>query len=316
MKRICLFAGYDQHGKIHDYVVYFLKELSAISDIYYMADNILSKEEKSKIKSYTMGVYGFNHEKYDFGSWQELIKIIGWKKLKEYDELILANDSVFGPLYSIVDFFEKIEKDIEWEVIGITEESDVKNNQVYNFLQSYFLVIKNHVFTQDYFQKFIQEIKQYNEKSHVVFFGEISLSALFIQNKVNCKKVVKDLIDPFTMWKTIIQHKSPFIKKAKFINKSYYNKHESIYNYEKYVYNYTSYNPKLITNYIKDYINIEYFSKKRYLFKSIMLYLKYIRKRLFTINIKKYKKKVIIFGITIINNDIRKEIFKTINEGL
>ena len=39
MKRLCLFAGYDKNCIIRDYVIYYIKELSALSDVYYMADN-------------------------------------------------------------------------------------------------------------------------------------------------------------------------------------------------------------------------------------------------------------------------------------
>lgn len=78
MKRICLFAGYDSNNIIHDYVVYYIKELSTVADVYYMADNEISDDEKSKIAPYVKGAYGYKHGKYDFGSWQELIKIIGW----------------------------------------------------------------------------------------------------------------------------------------------------------------------------------------------------------------------------------------------
>ena len=55
MKRICLFAGYDKNNIIHDYVVYYLKELSSVSDVYYMADNEISDEENGKILPYVNG---------------------------------------------------------------------------------------------------------------------------------------------------------------------------------------------------------------------------------------------------------------------
>ena len=126
MKRICLFAGYDSNNIIHDYVVYYLKELSTVADVYYMADNEISDDEKEKIAPYVKASYGINHKKYDFGSWQELIKIIGWEKISEYDELILANDSVFGPLYPMKKLFEKLEQDKAWEVCGITEECSIE----------------------------------------------------------------------------------------------------------------------------------------------------------------------------------------------
>ena len=125
MKRICLFAGYDKNNIIHDYVVYYLKELSTVSDVYYMADNEISDAEKSKIAPYARGgVYGFNHGKYDFGSWQELINIIGYDKLSEYDELILANDSMFGPLFPFEKYFKKMENDSEWDICGINRNYD------------------------------------------------------------------------------------------------------------------------------------------------------------------------------------------------
>ena len=101
VKRICLFAGYNADEIIEDYVVYLIEKLSLVSDVYYLAENNLPDEEKSKITPYVKAAYGFKHEKYDFGSWQELINILGWEKLAEYDELILTNDSIIGPVYNI-----------------------------------------------------------------------------------------------------------------------------------------------------------------------------------------------------------------------
>lgn len=77
MKRICLFAGYDKNNIIQEDVIYYIKELSTIADVYYMADNSLNKKEKDKLLKYTKGIYGYHHGKYDFGSWQELIYKIG-----------------------------------------------------------------------------------------------------------------------------------------------------------------------------------------------------------------------------------------------
>ena len=71
MKRICLFAGYSSKGIIEDYALYYMQELSKISDVYYLADNIVMPEYIEKITPYVKGAYGYKHGKYDFGSWQE-----------------------------------------------------------------------------------------------------------------------------------------------------------------------------------------------------------------------------------------------------
>ena len=318
MKRICLFAGFNKNNKIEDYVVYYLKELSTVSEVYYMADNEISDEEKSKIMPYVKGAYGFNHKKYDFGSWQELINILGWEKISEYDELILANDSVFGPLYPIKELFEKIEKDKEWEVCGITEECSIqkeKNNySINNFIQSYFLIIKNKVFMASFFQQFFHDYKYYPNKEDVVYYGEKKLSKLLLENKIKTKKLINDLYDPFKEWKKLITAGSPFIKKSKFINKEYINQYQTLYNYKNFIEKNTKYNVSFIDNYLlSNNKDIPYFSSFKYLLITIYSNIKTMRKKIFNINIKKYKKEIILFGIIILKKDYKKSIFNTVN---
>ncbi len=318
MKRICLFAGFNKNNKIEDYVVYYLKELSTISEVYYMADNEISDDEKSKIMPYVKGAYGFNHKKYDFGSWQELIKIIGWEKISEYDELILANDSVFGPLYSMQDFFNKIEKDTDWEVCGITEECSIqkeKNNYfINNFIQSYFLIIKNKVFMAVFFQQFFRDYKYYPKKEDVVYYGEKKLSKLLLENKIKTKKLINDLYDPFKEWKKLIAAGSPFIKKSKFINKEYINQYQTLYNYKNFIEKNTNYNVSFIDNYLLSHNkDTAYFSSFKYMLITIYSNMKIMRKKIFNINIKKYKKEIILFGIIFLKKDYKKSIFNTVN---
>ena len=321
MKRICLFAGYDNKNIIHDYVVYYIKELSTVADVYYMADNEISEHEKAKITPYVKGAYGFNHKKYDFGSWQELIKIIGWEKISEYDELILANDSVFGPLYPIKELFDKIEKDRQWDVCGMIEESSFRKEngtkKLYNFLQSYFLVIRNKVIKDKNFQCFMEQITIHKDKGDVVYYGEISLSQLFIDKGFTCKKIISGRKDPFKMWKSLIKHdKFYFIKKSKFVEKSYYNQIESVYNYQSVLKKYTDYNVQLIDDYISFRELANYFKSTNYMIKSLFNYLKYIRKKFLQINIGKNKKIITVFGINLYYFDSKKEIFPTINSEI
>ena len=319
MKRICLFAGYDSKNIIHDYVIYYLKELSTVADVYYMADNEISEHEKAKITPYVKGAYGFNHKKYDFGSWQELIKIIGWEKISEYDELILANDSVFGPLYPIKELFERLEKDKEWEVCCITEECSIektlKTYTVNNFIQSYFVIIKKNIFMQDYIKQFFHDYTLYTSKADVVLNGEKKLSKILIKNNVAIKKIVEKLYDPFKEWKSILKSGSPFIKKSKFINKEYNTKYETLYNYNKFIDTYATYNITLIDNYLKlCNINKDYFNNMSYILVTIIENLKHLRKKFFYSKYKPYRKKVIIFGITIVKKDYKQSKFKTINK--
>lgn len=152
-KRLCLFAGFDKNGEIADYVIYYLKALAEIADVYYWGEFEASETEKAKIKPYCKSVYCKSHGKYDFGSWQELMRKIGREKIEAYDEVILANDSCYGPLFDLSETFQEMDKR-ECDFWGL---SSAYNKHLH--LQSYFVVFKKKVIQSDVFYDFFEQIK-------------------------------------------------------------------------------------------------------------------------------------------------------------
>ena len=299
MKRICLFAGYDSKNIIHDYVVYYLKELSTVADVYYMADNEVSEHEKDKIASYVKGAYGFNHKKYDFGSWQELINILGWEKLAEYDELILANDSVFGPLYSIKDLFDRLEKDTEWDMCGI----DRNHGRSSWYLSSYFLVFRNKSFLLDAFKKHIMGI---TIDTDVVRNAEMPFANTMHFNggcKIKCLIPFDDNI--FLKWDKFLAEKSPFIKKKAFSFKILKERND---NWKKIIKYHSDYDVSLIDKYFtKELIEKELKANSLKNPKILKAKIRNIRQFIIKINLKKDKKIIRLFGIYLLNKIKRKE---------
>lgn len=152
-KRLCLFAGFDAHSQIADYVIYYLKSLSQIADVCYWGDFEADDSEKAKIKPYCKAIYCKKHGKYDFGSWQELIRKIGRKEIESYDELILANDSCYGPLFDLSELFQVMDaQDSDFWGLSL-----VCRNHIH--LQSYFMVLKQPVIQSDVFYDFFDHIK-------------------------------------------------------------------------------------------------------------------------------------------------------------
>ncbi len=152
-KRLCLFAGFDARNEIADYVIYYLKALSEIADVYYWGDFNTSDDELNKLKPFCKAVFCQKHNKYDFGSWQELIHKIGRKGIEKYDELILANDSCYGPLFNLSNLFRKMdERDCDFWGL-----SSAYNRHIH--LQSYFIVLRQPVIQSDVFYDFFDQVK-------------------------------------------------------------------------------------------------------------------------------------------------------------
>lgn len=214
MKRLCLFAGYDSKGVIHDYVVYYLRELSSYADIYYMSDNEFSSQEYEKIRSYVKYYNGYHHSKYDFGSWQELINHIGMEKISEYDELILANDSVFGPLYSFNDLFRRLENDKNWDICGIDRAYD-KNIDAW-YISSYFMIFKKEAFLNEIFINHFKNIPEKVNFEYAVNKLEHPLMKKFYSKGYKVKCLIVSDSRLYHDWRNFIKRGIPFLKKKIF----------------------------------------------------------------------------------------------------
>ena len=291
VKRICLFAGYSSKGIIEDYALYYMQELSKISDVYYLADNIVMPEYIEKITPYVKGAYGYKHGKYDFGSWQELINIISWEKLSEYDELILTNDSVFGPLYNFKDFIERIEKDKEWDVCGI--------NAAYDFhtwhLSSYFLIFRKNSFLSDTFKEHINSVKKEDNVKKVIEKYEIGLSRKMTEAGFILKNAVQFRKNMYISWRSFVLSGSPLIKCKIFTDELFFICRTL--GWEKFLNKHTEYNTTLLYNYVNQF-------KSRFrIFRLIdnKSFWQYAGKGIIKIVFTKERKLIRIFGIYLLN---------------
>ena len=215
MRRICLFAGYDKGNKIQDYVVYLIKELSKISEVYYMANGKIPPDEMFKIAPYTQMFYSKPHDLRDFGSWRYLIDQLGWDKLVQYDELILCNDSIYGPLYNLSNVFSEMERR-GYDFWIITSDYQ------YNFhLNSYFMVFNNEVIRNEKFQNFWKTISFYYDVKNCEFeltpllTGEGFIGNSYIRNyhQKNILKTPDVLLEDFPL---------PFVKVKNFLPENPY----------------------------------------------------------------------------------------------
>ena len=157
-KRLCLFAGYNYSNTISQYVINYLQELSQYADIYYCSEGELSSQMIKQLEQTVKKAYGVKHKKYDFGSWAELIKIIGWRKIEEYDELLLVNDSCLGGVFSLKPMFDEMysQKIQAWAAAGN------------HFMMSFFVCITKDIFATDEFKSFFNNIKEEDNKSIVI----------------------------------------------------------------------------------------------------------------------------------------------------
>lgn len=213
MKILTIFAGYDKDNIIDDYVLFYLRELKKISDIIYIADCEMSQAELNKISSYTIKAIGERHGEYDFGSYKRgYIYAKENNILENYDYLILCNDSVYGPFFSLENLFNKIK---DYKFGGLYKSRDVKIASHY-YIGSFFIVLKKEIFLSEIFINFLNSVKKEEDKIGVVKNYEFGLSKLMLDNGIDIAGLFIDnevSNRPYFEPLELLNEGFPFIKK-------------------------------------------------------------------------------------------------------
>ena len=106
---------------------------------------------------------------YDFGTWLSCLLAVR-EHLPHLDEILLINDSVFGPLTDFTKFSERVAS-VEGDVIGVCDSYE------HNFhLQSFFLLFRRRVLESEFFDGFIDDYPYNNDKERVIREGELALT--------------------------------------------------------------------------------------------------------------------------------------------
>jgi rhamnosyltransferase len=159
LKRACVFVFFDEDGIADRCIDYYLKALHDVTErIIIVSNSKINADTRALFQTHTDEIIVRDNVGYDIYAWKTGLEHIGFDNLKDYDEIILANDSVFGPIYPLRDMFDVMTpKNLDFW--GVTkhpqhdEDFTEKNTHGYlpEHIQSYFTVFsKSLLGTRDF----------------------------------------------------------------------------------------------------------------------------------------------------------------------
>jgi lipopolysaccharide biosynthesis protein len=179
-KRVAIFVHYDRRGRVHDYVLNYLSNLRGAGfELVFMSNApSLSAEAKIKLQPLCALIMRRRNIGYDFGAYSDGIAAVD--NVADLDELLLVNDSVYGP-------FEDLSKVVlrcdpaRAAVWGITDNWYRRYH-----LQSYFLLFKKAALSSEAFARFWHRVRHVQSKRWIIEKYEIGLSQSLLQNGLRC----------------------------------------------------------------------------------------------------------------------------------
>ncbi|SOD41413.1 Rhamnan synthesis protein F [Nitrosovibrio sp. Nv4] len=221
---VCLFCSYDGENIVRENVYHYLDELAlaGFNIIFISSSDTISDADLKRLSKCCVRIINRENKGYDFYGWKIGLEI--YSQYKTHAGLLLANDSVLGPLFSIRDIITRLEN-CGADIIGMTDSF-----HIHPHLQSYFLYCKKNVLLSEEFIRFFQEVDVLELKIAIIRKYEVGFSRLFrhrfrlsalyglepVLARVHYHQRPATWIEPtFHLWKPLItEFKFPFLKKS------------------------------------------------------------------------------------------------------
>lgn len=201
--RISILVVYDKDGKVDDYLLHLIKELvENTTRLIVVVNGELTEKSFERIGEYTQEIFIRKNEGYDVTAWKEALeKYIGWEQVKRYEELLLVNDSFYGPFCSLKHIFEQMEER-KADFWGLTEQYPMPNTfgaayegkMLPYHIQSFFIVVRKNMLRSEEFQKFWHDLPQIVNFSDAVTKYELCFTEYFKSKGYLCDTYVKSKI--------------------------------------------------------------------------------------------------------------------------
>ena len=220
--------------KIDNYIIFLAKQLREIARTTVITVNgKLYNESIENLEGCSDYVFIRENKGFDCGAYKDTLEnYIGWDKVREYDELILLNDSCYGPIYSLEPIFEQMDERV-LDFWGITEQTPIKAGNYSQVIlpyhvQTYFVVIGKRMLQSKDFSDFWQSVRLSDEYDDTVANFELRFtdffnvrgytSGAYVDCKAFCKSIDETQAYVFMdSYYLISEHGCPFVKKKVFL---------------------------------------------------------------------------------------------------
>lgn len=154
VRRIAVITIFDTEGHLDKYAEYLIfRTLEICNRLIVVSNHKLDSESKSVILKYTDELYERENIGFDAGAYKDVItRYVGIREICKYDELVLLNDTYYGPFDSWKTVFDVMaSQDVDFWGITKIYGSLLDEQYEKDRIQSYFLVfgekiIKSRVF--------------------------------------------------------------------------------------------------------------------------------------------------------------------------
>lgn len=166
MKRIGIFFMYDRDGIVDDYIPVMLRDLQKnIERFVIVINGKLTNDGQKKLSEFSDEIIVRENEGYDVWAYKTGLEYIGYDNLSDYDELVMFNHTMMGPIYPFAEMFDQMgKKEVDFWGISQFYKTDfdpfgtMPKGYIPDHIQSYFITARKSLSCSADFKKYWDEM--------------------------------------------------------------------------------------------------------------------------------------------------------------
>lgn len=167
--KVAVFAHFDRDGQVHDYVLTYLRALGHAGFAVVFVSNAprLANAAVERLRPLVALVLHRRNVGYDFAAYRDGLAVL--RDLSRFDQVVLANDSVYGPLFDLDALLRRC--DHRADAWGMTDSREHGYH-----LQSYFLLFRTAALASPAFAAFWRAVRPVQSRQWVIHHYEVGLT--------------------------------------------------------------------------------------------------------------------------------------------
>ncbi len=182
--QVVLFMHFDGRGGVRPQLFDYMRELKENGrDVVFVSNaGKIQPEPMALLREICRCIIVRKNIGYDFGAWRDALDHLGLPRA-ETQEIICANDSVFGPLLPLGDTLRRLDYG-QADIWGLTESWQVRYH-----LQSFFLAFGPKAIRAEAFRKFWGAVRPVPAKVFIVKEYEIGITQAMVRGGLSCAAI-------------------------------------------------------------------------------------------------------------------------------
>lgn len=184
MKRMGIFIFYDKAGIVDEYVEVLLSSMQdVLNHMVVIVNGSVCEEGYCKLKKYVDAIFIRENIGFDAGAYKDAFtKFISEKNLEEWDEIVLLNDTFYGPFYPWRNVFDEMENErIDFWGLSRHKGEEKEDWFIQPHIQSYFLVCRKSLVLSGAWREFWENLSYPQDKKEAILNFEIRFSTFFTE---------------------------------------------------------------------------------------------------------------------------------------